>query len=111
MNSQLQQLIEQYIDLYHRYSGNSDSLDKQAFKKMLDEQFPDTDEKQKRDQLFQEADINKDGKLSFAEVGRLVAKFVAETHENSASKKGVPLATGKNSSSKSFRRRQGSVAY
>ncbi|XP_053224745.1 protein MRP-126-like [Podarcis raffonei] len=83
--TQLQQLAEQYIDLYHTYSGNSDSLDRQAFKKMLDEQFPDTDEsplkKQKRDQLFKEADISKDGKLSFVEVGHLIAKFIAETHD------------------------------
>ncbi|XP_053224719.1 protein S100-A10-like isoform X2 [Podarcis raffonei] len=83
--TQLQQLIEQYIELYYRYSGNSDSLDKQAFKKMLEEQFPDTDEsplkQQKRDQLFVEADINKDGKLSFAEVGRLISKFIAETND------------------------------
>ncbi|XP_077776634.1 protein MRP-126-like [Podarcis muralis] len=83
--TEFQQLAEQYIDIYHRYSGNSDSLDKQAFKKMLDEQFPDIDEsplkKQKRDQLFKEADINKDGKLSFTEVAHLIAKFIAETHD------------------------------
>nr|XP_034954383.1 protein MRP-126-like [Zootoca vivipara] len=83
--TQLQQLVEQFIDIYYTYSGNSSSIDKQAFKKMMDEQFPDIDEsplkKQKRDQLFDEADINKDGKLSFDEMGHLIAKFIAATHD------------------------------
>nr|XP_034955128.1 protein MRP-126-like [Zootoca vivipara] len=83
--TQLQQLVEQFLDIYYTYSGNSSSIDKQAFKKMVDEQFPDVDEsplkQQKRDQLFKEADKNKDGKLSFDEMGHLMAKFVAETHD------------------------------
>ncbi|XP_034954540.2 protein MRP-126 [Zootoca vivipara] len=83
--TQMQILADQLIDLFHQYAGKSDTLDKQEFKKMILEQFPDCVEcprkKQGKEQLFNELDTNKDNVVNFEEWARLVGRFLSCSHE------------------------------
>uniref|UniRef100_A0A670JUL3 Protein S100-A12-like n=1 Tax=Podarcis muralis TaxID=64176 RepID=A0A670JUL3_PODMU len=82
--TQMQVLADGLIELFHKYSGKSDTIDKKEFKKMINEQFPDCVEypqnQQGKDKLFKDLDTNKDNELSFEEWTRLVGSFLSCAH-------------------------------
>ncbi|XP_061462059.1 protein S100-A12-like [Rhineura floridana] len=80
----MQIVADQLIDIFHKYAGQSDDLDKKEFKKMIDEQFPDCVEyprkQEGKDKLFKDLDKNKNDRISFEEWTTLLGSFLTCSH-------------------------------
>ncbi|XP_037670154.1 protein S100-A7-like [Choloepus didactylus] len=87
------------IDLFHKYTGKDDKIEKENFLKMLKENFPNflrACEQKGTDYLthvFEEKDKNKDKKIDFSEILSFLGDVATDYHNQSH---GAPPCSGGN---------------
>ncbi|XP_053134053.1 protein S100-A12-like [Hemicordylus capensis] len=88
--TEMQLACDKIIDIYHQYSELSkdretDTLDKEEFKKMIEEQFPNCVKNARdpkgTDKFFEELNNNQNENIGFEEYMLLLSKFLICTHE------------------------------
>ncbi|XP_005911543.2 protein S100-A7 [Bos mutus] len=98
-SSQLEQAITDLINLFHKYSGSDDTIEKEDLLQLMKDNFPNflsACEKRGRDYLsniFEKQDKNKDQKIDFSEFLSLLADIATDYHNHSH---GAQLCSGGN---------------
>ncbi|ELW47336.1 protein S100-A7 [Tupaia chinensis] len=98
-NTQAEESIVGMIDLFHKYTGRDDAIDKPSLLKMMKENFPNflsACEHKGTDYLanvFEKKDKNKDKKIEFSEFLSMMGDIATDYHEQSH---GAPACSGEN---------------
>ncbi|XP_003802331.1 protein S100-A7-like [Otolemur garnettii] len=77
------------VDLFHKYVGSDDKIDKPSLSRMVKDHFPNflsACEKKGKDYLgnaFEKADEDKDGKIDFSEILSVLGGIASDYHNQS----------------------------
>ncbi|XP_075396494.1 protein S100-A7-like [Tenrec ecaudatus] len=88
-NTQAEKSIMGMIDLFHKYTGQDDTINKCNLLKMMKDNFPNflcDCEKRKRDylaNLFEKKDKNRDAKIEFSEFLSTLGDIGTDYHNQS----------------------------
>ncbi|XP_055442796.1 protein S100-A7-like [Bubalus kerabau] len=97
--SQLEQAITDLINLFHKYSGHDDTIEKEDLLRLMKENFQNflsACEKRGRQYLsdiFEKKDKNKDQRIDFSEFLSLLVDIATDYHNHSH---GAELCSGGN---------------
>ncbi|XP_062963124.1 protein S100-A8 [Cynocephalus volans] len=84
MLTDLENALDSFIDVYHKYSllqGNYHSIYMDDMKKLLEKECPQFIKKKSAETWFKELDINSDGAINFEEFLVMVIKVGVEAHK------------------------------